>query len=115
MRRGLRRYRWWLLLALAVGAAMVPLVRTALTPDPLQLAFDRVENGMAPDQVEDVMTGYVSKSVMRVDPTFRYNGVDYRFHSGVIVVGFDGRGRVDEKMFHRWHESLWDKLRALLN
>jgi hypothetical protein len=117
MRTWLNRWRWWLVLALLLVAGMGFIARNAFTPDPLQLAFDRVEDGMSPQQVEDVMTmtGYVSSSPLRVDPTFRYNSVDYRFQSGVVIVWFDGDGRVDWKILNRWHKSFWDKFRAWLN
>jgi hypothetical protein len=133
MRPFLWRWRWWLLLGccLVVLGSVGALLYELLTPDPVRLAFSRVQLGMTESDVQavlqqDVVTGVekwpfegTAVAVEGIEDhtqEFRvftaWKMKSYKLRSGEIRVDF-ANGRAAAKYCLR-HSSIWDRLPVFL-
>jgi hypothetical protein len=108
------RCRW--LLPLAVFCALLAgvLLRELSYRDPVQVMFDRVHPGMTPEEVNDVITGYLGTGHFPEPSLHNRFGVAYTFEHSTVSVDFF-HGRVLNSVLHRYPKpTIWERLRFVL-
>jgi hypothetical protein len=109
MKAWLKRRRWWLLLTLLLLGASALLLREVSKPDPMLVAYGRVQRGMTQEQVDAVMVGWPATRQIR------RHLVVYHFESGGVTIEFKDN-RVAEKSF--WYlprPTFLGRLRSFLS
>jgi hypothetical protein len=114
MKAWLKRRRWWLLLALFFLGAAAFFLREVSQPDPMLVAYERIQTLMTPEQVDAVMVGRLSATRQITPLSSRRSHVEYHFQSGRVTLDFQDN-RVAKKDFYYSPMTFWDRLRSFFS